>query len=438
MTDSPQSETVSTQQQRIATLARQAPERVFLSLNHYLQLSWLQTAFAKVRKDGAPGVDGQTAEQYAANLQGNLQSLLDRAQSGAYRAPPVRRTWIPKRAGSTETRPLGIPTFEDKVLQRAVVMILEPIYEQDFLNCSYGYRPDRSPHQALHALREGLMSEQGGWVLEVDIRQFFDTLDHGVLRQLLRKRIGDGVILRLIGKWLNAGVWEQGQLTHPEKGTSQGSVISPLLANIYLHYVLDVWFHQEVLPRLTGRSFLIRYADDFVLVFSHEADARRVQEVLPQRFAKHGLTLHPEKTRLVRFVRPRPRLPNELPPDTFDLLGFTHFWCRSRNGHWVVKRKTAKSRLRRAIQAVTQWCRANLHRPIAEQYQTLCRKLRGHYAYYGITSNYGSLSAFHEFVQRAWRKWLSRRKRGHPMTWEIFNRLRQRFPLPRPSIQSHI
>ena len=441
-TDSSKPEFVYTRQKRIAELARQSREFVFLSLNHYLDLYWLEAAFARTRKSGATGIDGQTAAEYSSDLPGNLQSLLNRAQSGTYRAPPVRRVHIPKGPGSTETRPLGIPTFEDKVLQRAVVMALEPIYEQDFLDCSYGFRPGRSAHQALSALREGLMQFGGGWVLEVDIRKFFDMLQRKALQQLLRQRIRDGVLLRLIGKWLNAGVWEEGTLTHSETGTPQGGVISPLLANIYLHYVLDEWFEQEVKPRLAGRAFLIRYADDFVVVFTDEVDARRVLEVLPKRFAKFGLTLHPEKTRLVQFRKPTSGTRSENPPteapDTFDLLGFTHYWGKSRQGYWVVKRKTAQSRLRRAISAVTDWCRTHRHKPIAEQHRTLCQKLLGHYAYYGITGNCEALSAFREFVTRAWHKWLSRRKRGHPIPWDIFGRLLERYPLPRPRVMHRI
>jgi group II intron reverse transcriptase/maturase len=441
MTDSSKPEIVFTKQQRIAELAKQSREFAFLSLNHHLDVPWLEVAFGRTRKDGAVGVDGQTAAEYEANLEVNLQSLLDRAKSGTYHAPPVRRVHIPKGPGSTETRPLGIPTFEDKVLQRAVAMLLESIYEQDFLPCSYGFRPGRSAHQALATLRQGLMQFGGGCILDVDIRKFFDTLQHDALRQLLRKRIRDGVVLRLIGKWLNAGVWENGTLTHPDEGTPQGGVISPLLANIYLHYVLDEWFEREVKPRLTGRAFLIRFADDFVMVFQNEADARRVLEVLPKRFAKFGLTLHPEKTRLVRFVRPGRATSQEAASQesgTFDLLGFTHYWCRSRQGSWVVKRKTARSRQRRAILAVSEWCRRNLHRPIAEQHRKLCEKLRGHYAYYGITGNSGAISTFREFTDRAWRKWLSRRKRGHPMTWDIFGRLLERYPLPPPRIMHNV
>src|SRR5215468_9243455 len=295
---------VSTKRQRIAELARQSPEMGFTSLAHFIDIDWLREAYRRTRKDGAVGMDGQSGEDYAVDLESNLRSLLERAKSGTYQAPPVRRVRIPKAGSATETRPLGIPTFEDQVLQRAVVMVLEAIYEQDFKDCSYGFRPGRSAHQALESLWQQTMAMGGGWIVDVDIRKFFDTIDHGHLRELLKRRARDGVLLRLIGKWLNAGVLEDGCVTHPEAGSPQGGVVSPLLANAYLHEVLDTWFEQTVKPRLKGRAYLIRYADDAVLVFEQEGDARRVQEVLPKRFGKYGLALHPEKTRLVRFQRP--------------------------------------------------------------------------------------------------------------------------------------
>jgi len=438
MAETSSSDLVYTRQQRIAELARQSPRMGFTSLNHHLDLHWLFEAYQRTRKDGATGVDGQTAKDYEANLRGNLQALLDRAKSGTYQAPPVRRVHIPKGT-SGDTRPIGIPTFEDKVLQRAVVMALEPIYEQDFQDVSYGFRPGRSAHQALDVLWQQTMQTGGGWILEVDIRKFFDTLDHAHLREFLQRRVCDGVLLRLIGKWLNAGVLEDGCLSYPETGSPQGGVVSPLLANIYLHYVLDEWFAQEVQPRLRGRAFLIRYADDFVIGFTREDDARRVMEVLPQRFGRYGLTLHPDKTRLVPFRRPPLRRdckspPEEAEPGTFDLLGFTHFWGRSQKGNWVLKRKTARSRLSRALRTVGQWCRWNRHRPVAEQHDTLSQKLRGHYAYYGITGNGKALSGFHCAVTRLWRKWLGRRKRAAPIPWPLFQRLLERYPLPRPVI----
>jgi RNA-directed DNA polymerase len=425
---------VSTKQQRIAELAKQSPEMGFTSLAYHIDVRWLHEAFLRTRRDGAAGVDGQVGEDYVANLGENLQSLLDRAKSGTYRAPPVRRVHIPKGTDG-DTRPIGIPTFEDKVLQRAVVMVLEAVYEQDFLDCSYGFRPRRSAHQALGAVWRQTMAMGGGWILEVDIRKFFDTLDHAQLRELLRHRIRDGVLLRLLGKWLKAGVLEDGSLTFPEAGTPQGGVVSPLLANVYLHYVLDVWFEREVKPRLKGRAFLVRYADDFVMGFACEADARRVLEVLPKRFGKYGLALHPDKTRLVPFqAPPHQDLPKPLAagsqPGSFDLLGFTHYWGRSRRGFWVVKRKTAQGRLSRAVTTIAQWCRNNRHQPLPEQHQTLVQKLRGHFAYYGITGNALSLRRFRDAVIRLWRKWLARRRRRGFLPWAIFQRLLARYALP--------
>src|SRR3954467_7397536 len=308
MPGTPSPDPISTRRRRIAELARQSPQAAFTTLAHHIDTDWLFEAYRRTRKDGAVGVDGQTATGYAEDLEGNLRSLLGRAKSGRYQAPPVRRVHIPKGTGS-ETRPLGIPTFEDKILQRAVAMVLEPVYEQDFLDGSYGFRPGRSAHQALEALWHRLMEVRGGGVLEIDTRKFFDALDHRHLREIRRRRVRDGVLLRLIGKWLNAGVLEEGCVTHPESGSPQGGVISPLLPNAYLHGVLDTWFAQTVKPRLKGRAYLIRYADDAVLVFERESDARRVMDVLPQRFGKYGLTLHPEKTRLVPFQGLRPGAP---------------------------------------------------------------------------------------------------------------------------------
>jgi len=431
--------TVPTKQQRIAELARQSPEMGFTSLAYFIDINWLSQAFHRTRKDGAVGVDGQTAEDYAANLEGNLQSLLDRAKSGTYKAPPVRRVHIPKAGSPGETRPLGIPTFEDKVLQRAVVMALEPLYEQDFLDCSYGFRPGRSAHQALQSLWHKTMATGGGWILDVDVRKFFDTIDHRHLRAFLRHRVRDGVLLRLIDKWLKAGVLEDGCITHPETGSPQGGVISPLLSNLFLHYVLDQWFASEVQPRLKGQSYLIRYADDFVMGFSHEEDARRVMAVLPKRFAKYGLTIHPDKTRLVPFERPD-RAPKQSdadrrePPGTFDLLGFTHFWSRSLRGKPVVKRKTSRSRFSRGLKSIADWCRLNRHLPLATQHHTLCQKLTGHFAYYGITGNSVALCDFRWAVVGIWRKWLSRRRRRGTIAWDQFTRMLERFPLPPPRV----
>lgn len=428
---------ISTRLQRVADLARQTPKMTLTSLAHHIDVEFLREAYRRTRKDAAAGVDGQTAAEYALELETRLPALLDGLKSGTYRAPSVRRVHIPK--GKGKTRPIGIPTFEDKVLQRAVVRVLEAVYEQDFLNCSYGFRPGRSAHQALEALWQGTMQRHGGWVLEADIQSFFDTLDHGHLRTILDQRVRDGVLRRVIGKWLHAGVLENGWVSHPETGTPQGGVISPLLANIYLHEVLDQWFETEIKPRLEGEAFLIRYADDFVIVFSRQDEARRVLAALPKRFAKYGLKLHPEKTRLVQFRRPpyRPRGKSSQPterPGSFDLLGFTHYWGVSRRGYWTVKRKTAKDRLQRALRRIARWCREHRHDPVAEQHWMLGLKLRGHYGYYGITGNAACLQSCCHEVERIWRRWLCRRSRKARLPWDAFQRLLQRYPLPRPVV----
>ena len=428
---------ISTRLQGVAELARKVPKMVLTTLAHHIDVELLREAHRLTRKDAAVGVDGQTAEAYAANLEENLQVLLDRLKSGTYWAPPVRRVHIPK--GKGKTRPIGIPTFEDKVLQRAVVMVLEAVYEQDFLDCSYAFRPNRSAHQAIQALWEALMRMRGGWVLEADIQDCYGSLDRDHLRSFLDQRVRDGVLRRVIGKWLNAGVLEHGETSYPGTGTPQGGVISPLLANIYLHEVLDKWFEQEIKPRLEGEAFLVRYADDFVIVFSSESDARRVLAVLPKRFGKYGLTLHPEKTRLVRFQRPtdrteeKPRERSE-EPGTFDLLGFTHFWARSRRGTWIVKRKTAKDRFQRATGKIAQWCRTHRHLPLPEQRRMLGQKLRGHYSYYGITGNGRGLQYFYARVRWIWRYWLSRRSHRAQLAWVAFERLIAKYPLPPPVV----
>ena len=438
MQETPSSVSVFTKLERIAKLAKQMPGVALTSLSHHIDIDWLREAYRRTRKGGATGIDGVTADEYAANLEDNLQSLLDRAKSGVYRAPPVRRVQIPKADGK-QMRPIGIPTFEDKVLQRAVAMVLEAIYEQEFLDCSYGFRPGRSAHDALAVVQHETVCMAGGWILEVDIRKFFDSLDHAQLREILRRRVRDGVLLRLIGKWLHAGVLEEGLLSYPDTGTPQGGVVSPILANIFLHEVLDVWFERDVKPRLRGRAVLVRYADDVVVAFSCEEDACRVMEVLPKRFGKYGLTLHPEKTRLVEFCRPDRRPPDEGGsagrPGTFDLLGFTHFWGLSRKGKWVVRRKTAKDRLSRALARANEWCRRNRHRSVREQWQVLSQKLRGHYGYFGIIGNSDCIVSFFERVKRLWRKWLDRRSQRSGMNWERMNRLLERYSLPPPRIR---
>ena len=323
-------------------------------------------------------------------------------------------------------------------------MVLEAVYEQSFHDCSYGFRPGRSAHQALRVVQGQTVKMAGKWVLEVDIRNFFGTLDHSLLRDIVRKRVRDGVLLRLISKWLNAGVMEDGLIQYPETGTPQGGVISPILANVYLHEVLDDWFARQVVPRLAGRATLVRYADDLVIIFEHERDAQRVVDVLPKRMAKYGLTLHPEKTRLIDFRRPDRRV-SASPhhngdvrsrPDTFNLLGFTHYWAMSRKGYWVVKQKTAADRFRRTIKRIADWCRQYRHEPVREQWAALKRKLLGHFGYFAVIGNLRALRNLRHRVCGVWRKWLNRRSQRAHMTWEKMNALLVRYPLPQPHIHA--
>ncbi len=442
------SETVSTTLQRIAEQAIQYPDTQFTTLAHLLDQDLLREAYRRTRKSGAPGCDGVTATEYAEDLENNLRDLHERLRSGRYQASPVERAWLPKDDGSQ--RPIGKPTFEDKIVQRAVSMLLEQIYEQDFYDFSYGFRPGRSPHQAINDLRDLCWTRNVGWILDADVSGFFDNIDQQRLQEFIKRRVNDGGIRRLIGKWLKAGVWEDGHLSYPETGTPQGGVISPLLANIFLHYVLDEWFVREVQPRLQGRVFLIRFADDFVIGCELEADAQQLMELLQTRFADHGLTIHPEKTKLIEFGRPRTQAasrekPNT-PPDsnsggghgtrngTFDFLGFTWYWARSRKGNWVIKKQTSKKRLKRTLKSYWEWCRQNRHMRLQDQHLKLCQKLRGFYQYAGVTCNYGALEAALEGAKQAWRYWLGRRHKSRAIPWPKFQKLLERFPLPRPRI----
>jgi group II intron reverse transcriptase/maturase len=414
-------------------MARTNRDRTFSSLHHVIDMDWMQEAYRQIRKDGAPGIDGVTADTYEAHLEANLQDLLDRIRSGRYVAPPVRRAYIPKADGSK--RPLGIPTFEDKVAQRAIVMLLEPIYEQDFLPCSYGFRPGRSAHDALHTLRTAFMTQGLRWVLDVDIVKYFDSITHSNLRSFLDRRVTDGIIRRMIDKWLKAGVLEDGTTSHATEGTPQGGVISPLLANIYLHYVLDGWFETVARPRLKGRCILVRYADDAVLAFEDHLAAKRALAALGQRLGRYGLTLHPDKTRFVDFRFKRPGGDRHPATDgtTFNFLGFTHVWGTSRNGKNVVRQVTAKDRYARALSAVSQWCRENRGISIAAQHAHLSKMARGHFAYYGITGNGRRIRWYLHQMERIWKKWLSRRGGGN-FLWTRLRAFLDRHPLPKARI----
>jgi RNA-directed DNA polymerase len=428
------SQTVSTELQKLAEQAAAHPERVFTTLAHKMDVEWLREAYTQVRKSGAAGVDAVSAAEYGRELEANLTDLHARLRGGRYTAPPVRRVWLEKADGGQ--RPIGIPTFEDKIVQRAVAMLLNAIYEQDFYDFSYGFRPGRSAHDAVHAVREQCMQRDIQWIIDADISGCFDNVQHGPLQEIVRERVNDGRIVQLIGKWLHAGVMEGEALSHPEAGTPQGGVISPVLANIYLHTVLDRWYVEEVQPRLRGRSFLIRYADDFIIGCEREDDARRIMEVLPKRCARYGLTIHPEKSRLIHY-RP-PRDGTKEANSSFDFLGFTHYWGRSRRGNWVILRKTARKRQRRTLLRLWEWCRKHRHLPLAEQARQLGQKLRGHYQYFALPGNAQTLHTVYYRVCKSWLYWLRRRGGKHKLTWEEFNQVLKRFPLPPPRILHHI
>jgi RNA-directed DNA polymerase len=414
-------------------VAQRHPHEPLTALHQHMDLNWMHEAYRRVRKDAAPGIDGQTVAGYGEHLTENLRDLLDRAKSGRYRAPPVKRAYVPKN--EKEDRPIGLPTVEDKILQRAWTMIVEPIYEQEFLPFSFGFRPGRSPHQALEYLREQCLTQGVEWILEVDLRKFFDTVDHRHMRELLGRRVQDGVITRLVGKWLQAGVWEKGRVSYPEEGTPQGGVASPLLSNIYLHEVLDTWFVRDVQPACRGRSFMVRFADDFIMGFARLEDAQKVMRVIDKRFARFGLKINTEKTRLVRFKRPpyRGRDP-EGRAETFDFLGFTLHWGKTRRGCNVVQVRTARKRFTRALDAIKRWCRENRHLSLAQQQSALNAKLRGHDAYYGVTFNRRMLDRLRHEVERVWLYWLNRRNRGRRRNWQQFAALLQALPLARARI----
>lgn len=436
MTGAKTSGSMSTGLLKVAERARRDPQARILALAHLLDEELLWGAFERIRLDAAVGVDGITKEKYREHVEDNLRVLHDRMKAGQYRHQPIRRVHIPKAPG--KTRPIGISTIEDKVVQNALHLVLEAIYEQDFLGCSYGFRSGRSPHDALRAVNATVMRGRMNWVLEADIKSFFDSLDRKRLVEMLRQRIADESFLRLVGKCLHVGVLDGEEYSEPHEGTTQGSTLSPILGNIYLHYVLDLWFEREVRPRMRGTAQLIRYADDFIILFERRDDAERVFAVLPKRMARFNLTLHPDKTRLLPFGRPPRGQSGGKGPATFDFLGFTVYWRRTRGGTWAPGLKTRRARLQRATQAIAEFCRRHRHDPVTEQHAALCRKLRGHYQYFGVNGNLDSLRKVAFATARAWLKWLRRRSQRTRLTWERFNALLVALPFPRTRIYVQI
>jgi group II intron reverse transcriptase/maturase len=434
MSEMPLKEEVLTKQYRIAKNAKTLPHVSFTAISYHMNERWLEEAYNNTKKDKASGIDGITKEDYQKNLHANLNDLLDRAKSGKYYAPPVKRVYVPKGKGK-EKRPLGIPTFEDKVLQRAIKMLIEPIFEQDFYDFSYGFRPEKSQHQALQELRMKAMNTNG-WIIDLDIRKYFDSINHSMLREIYKRRVCDGVITRLLGKWLKAGIMEDESLHYENEGTPQGGVISPLLSNIFLHEILDKWYAEEVKPRLRGNSFLIRFADDAVMGFSNKGDALKVMKVLYKRLEKYDLTLHPQKTKLIKFQNPnnsKYQMDKE-ENGTFDFLGFTFYWGKSRKGRPTLRWKTSTKKFSISLRNIKEWCKKNRHTKVRLIIYDLNRKLKGYYGYYGIIMNYRSISTFYYKVKCLLYKWLNRRNRNKGISYGRFDAILKTFPLAKPRI----
>ncbi len=425
---------MATEIDRLSELAKEDPKRKFFSIAHFITPTRLYAAFRGLRKEASAGVDGVHYKEYQADAERNIQALHERLKDGTYQAQPLRRVYIPKENG--KERPISIPALEDKIAQKAMVEVLNAIYEQDFLDCSNGFRPGRGQRQALDEVGRVICTRPTSCILELDITAYFDSIVRKLLLELVEKRVSDESVLQLIRKWISVGVVDEGRLLVSEKGTGQGQTISPLLANVYLHYVLDEWFENEVKPRLRGEAHEIRFADDAVLCFQYREDAEKVAAVLPKRFAKFGLTLHPEKTRLVDFGRSAEAKAKRQgqKPATFDFLGFTHVCARSRRGRFTVHVLTVGKRLRRSLSEIARWCQEHRHDPVDEQQKTLNQKLRGHYQYYGRPTNYRSLWKFYRGVRNIWRKWLNRRTRGKPLPWARYAELLRRLPLLLPRI----
>jgi group II intron reverse transcriptase/maturase len=433
MTATAMAETMSPKLLEVRERAKRNPQRRFLSLAHLIDEDALKRAYRRIRKDAAVGVDGVTKEQYRLELDGNVANLLSRMKAGTYRHQPLRRVHIPK--GKGRTRPIGISCVEDKVVQGAVREVLEAVYEPIFYEGSYGFRPNRSAHHALRTLDRALVRWEVNWICEADIQSYFDNVDRKMLIEMLRERVADESLLRLVGKCLHVGILDGDEYSEPDEGTAQGSSLSPLLGNVYLHHVLDQWFERDVLPRMKGKAHLIRYCDDFVIGFEREDDAKRMMGVLGLRFERFGLRLHPEKTRLLPFGRPRKGASISKGPATFDLLGFTIHWRRSRTGSWVPGLKTRKASFRRAVTALAEWCRRHRHRPVKEQHAALSRRIEGHFNYFGVNGNARNLQRLVDEVARAWHKWLRRRGQRRPLNWTRFVELLRRMPLPVPRIR---
>jgi len=427
-------ESVSQALERIRQVARERKKERFTSLLHHISPELLGEAFGGLKQNAAPGVDGLTCEAYEADLERKLEDLHSRVQGGAYRATPSRRVYIPKPDG--RQRPLAVAALEDKIVQRATAVVLNAIYEEDFLGFSYGFRPGRGAHDAMDALLVGITSKKVNFILDADIRSFFDTVSQDWLIRFLEHRIGDPRIIRLIRKWLKAGVLEDGVVTVSDKGTGQGAVISPLLANIYLHYVLDLWVERWRRREATGDMVIVRYADDFIVGFQHESDARRFLEAMRERLGKFALSLHSEKTRLIefgRFAAENRKRRGLGKPETFNFLGFTFICSRTRRDKFQIKRKSRSDRMRAKLKEVKDELRRRMHQPIPVQGKWLAQVVSGYFNYHAVPTNIRALSAFRHHVGNLWRRTLTRRSDKDATTFERMKRLVDDW-LPAPHI----
>lgn len=424
----------STKCSELAKRARRYKGKRINTLFHLIDKEWLQEAWKRLRKSGAPGVSGQSAANYQENLESNLDNLLSRLRRGAYRAPPVRRVYIPKSDGSK--RPLGIPEIEDRLVQRAVSMLLSCIYEQDFLPISFGFRPNKGAHDAVETVRHTVNTKEVSWVLDADIAKFFDEMDHSWMMKFLSHRIADKMILRLIAKWLKAGVMEDGKLVRASTGSPQGGVISPLLANIYLHYVLDLWTAKVVPRYLKGSIWMVRYADDVLFLFRYKHDAEKYKVGLEKRLAKFGLRLNNQKSKLCMFGRfaDQTQKHRELPRETFNFLGFTFFNWKSKQGKYIVGVKTAKERLASSMARVSAYLKENRHKPLSVQSIYLNYMLTGHYNYFGVSGNIYQVSRFHNHVRKTWKRQLCKRSQRAHISVPKFLRILERYPLKLPHL----
>lgn len=422
--------TVETLSPRLREVMERAkdPEYTFLSLAHLIDDEALLRAYRRLRTGAAVGIDGKTKETYGQELEHNIRDLHERLRTKRWRHQPIRRVHIPKERG--KTRPIGISSIEDKIVQESLREILAAVYEPIFCNASYGFRPGRGAHDALRALNQALFSENVSHVLEIDIESFFCSIDRKLLQEMLRSRVADKSLRRLVGKCLHVGILDDSVYSEPSEGTVQGSVLSPLLGNVYLHHVLDLWVERDVLPRMKGRVHLVRYADDAVMTFELEEDAHRVMMVLGKRFERYKLRLHPEKTRLTPFQRPSRTQRKGKGPGTFDFLGMTHFWYRARSGHWVPRVKTRKASLRRFMKTVADVCRRQRHAPVKDQHAALKRRIVGHFNYFGVNGNATSLRRVRRACEAIWHKWLNRRSQRARKSWTQYQGLLRTYPMP--------